>query len=177
MRFQTLVGLWLAISIAPPAAAEDNAAKLIAEGNAWSVTEQKSPLDDSPGVTAILLDPQSNNALAIRCREGETFMGVISEKYVGSSDVAIQYRLNKAEPSGKLGKPFITSTGKAVSFGLLGIALFSALHDDDTLFVRIYSSAGHIVDSTFSLNRVEAVREKVLSACPIKPSKPNLNAK
>src|SRR5262249_23085235 len=50
----------------------------------WSITESKSPLDDSPEVSAILQDTNGSGVLMLRCKEKSTDAAFKPATFLGS---------------------------------------------------------------------------------------------
>jgi len=130
----------------------------------WTVTESKSPIDDSPQVTAILAAIGSDAQLVLRCKERDTdvmFGGPLT--YLGSGQsIKVLVRIDDAKPIETMWLP---STGGQAVFAPSAIQFIRALSDKGKLFVRAFGYGGKTVDGEFQLGNVSDVRQKIALAC------------
>lgn len=148
-----------AIAIAEtPAIAQDS-------GGAWSIDEGKSPLDDSPTITAALAaQPPSKLLMVIRCREARTELLVSAD---GPMDFAqqlpVNYRFGQAPA---VQANWATSTnGRAVfSPPVSTISTIRSIPVEGRMFFRVRGQiAQH--EGTFDTRGIEEVRRRVSAAC------------
>ena len=131
---------------------------------AWRIEEQKSPIDDSPEVTAILKATEGDAFLVARCKERKTeLLFNHPEFFIGLSRVIkVVLRINDA--------PAVTetwstsSTGRA-AFSQSAIKTLMLLHDNSRLFVRVFNFQGVQNDATFDLGTISEMREKISQTC------------
>lgn len=127
----------------------------------WSITESKSPLDDSPEVTASLPDDQT--LLALRCKEHQTEVIFAARgTYLGSQPIKMLIRVNGGTVIKTLWEQ---ATDGQAAFAPSAIAFIRALPQNGTLFLRATAYGGNTVDGDFHLGDVESVRAKIEAAC------------
>ena len=141
-----------------PAATEDSAA-------AWSITEGKSPLDDSPSVTAALAaQPPSKLLMIVRCRESRTELLVSADGPIDfTQQLAVSYRLGQAPA---VQANWGTSTnGRAVfSPPAATISTIRSIPENGRVFFRVRGQiAQH--EGTFNTAGIDEVRRRVSIAC------------
>jgi hypothetical protein len=135
---------------------------------AWSIEESKSPIDDSPQVTATLFaegsNPPAMTGLTLRCKERNT--EVIFGKhfaFLGSADaIKVLIRINDGKPIETSWHP---STNGQGAFAPAAVQFIRALPDNGKLFIRATGFGGTSVDGDFNLGNVSEVREKIAAAC------------
>lgn len=130
----------------------------------WTITEDKSPIDDSPQVMGILEAVGARDTgLLLRCREKHTeaaFAG--GSTYLGSEANKVVVRINEGKPIETRWSP--SSDGRAV-FAPSAIQFIRSLPDNGKLFVRAFGYGGRTADGEFKLGNVSEVREKIAQAC------------
>jgi hypothetical protein len=132
---------------------------------AWKIEDSKSPLDDSPQVTAILeATNDRNTGIVLRCKEKKTEV-VFSKafSYLGTTNrIKVLVRIN----NGKLIETrWSPSTNGTAAFAPSAIQFIRALPDHGELFIRAYGYSGNNQDGEFKLGKVSEVREKIAQAC------------
>lgn len=140
------------------------------EAGGWYVTEEKSAIDDSPKVTAILapLDGGGNvvtpTGLVVRCVENTTSVIISTENFAFGEDygrVTTRFDSGPAETT----RWEISSNGR--SFGLWegakAIPFLKKLRDANKLAVRVV--ANQQSDMTFDLTGGASVVDKIAAAC------------
>ena len=143
----------------------------------WEITDSKSPIDDSPQVSATLTAKGSSGGLGLntivlmlRCREKTTdaaFGG--SSTYLGSEPIKVIVRIGGAKPIEAMWPA--AQNGRA-AFAPNAIAFIRALPDNEKLFVRAFGYGGKSLDGEFNLGGVSEVREKIARACNWPAPKP-----
>jgi hypothetical protein len=128
----------------------------------WSIKQNKSPVDDSPQISASLTVKEV--ALTLRCREKQTdalFGGPFT--FFGSSKaIKVLVRINEGKPVETNWSP--STSGTAV-FAPSAIQLIRALPENGKLFIRAVKFDGSPVDGEFSLGNVSQVRDQIATAC------------
>jgi hypothetical protein len=145
---------------------------------AWEITENKSPIDDSPQVTATLLPPGSDTSvdlfsaavLILRCKEKETdAMFKKLGSYLGSHDkIRVLVRIGDGKPIETMWTP---STDGGAAFAPSAIQFIRALPDRGKLFIRAFGYRGP-ADGEFDLANVSDARERIAKACKWDAIKP-----
>lgn len=143
---------------AAPAAVEPQAAR------EWKIEESKSPLDDSPQVTASILNEGDKVALVLRCREHKTdVMAGSPFTYLGSNKpIRVIVRINDGKPIETAWSPSTTGTA---AFAPSPVQFIQALPNGGHLFLRLFGFDGRQADGEFALANVAAVRDKIAAAC------------
>jgi hypothetical protein len=162
-------------------AIKDNAARLkcydnlpatggpAAAASPWSITQSKSPLDDSDQVAGLLVATDGEGSLLVRCRETITGAAVspkleeIASSWFGS--IRVVYRVNDDKPVETNWKR--STTGKAAFAPGVpdAIEFIRSLRDDGKLFVRVIESGGRRHDTFFNLGNVSEIRNRIAVAC------------
>ena len=137
----------------------------------WKVEESKSPVDDSPQVTAMLHADGSTERvgltpptlLVLRCEEKKTeayFAKAFT--YLGTDQIKVLVRINDGKPIETQWHP--ASNGQGV-FAPAAVQFISALPDNGKLFIRVTGFGGRQEDATFSLANVSEIRDKIAAVC------------
>lgn len=127
----------------------------------WAVEENKSPVDDSPQVTATLFNP-NRAGLTLRCKDHKTeALFAKLGSYLGDS-VKVLVRINDAKP---IEAQWLSSVGGQAAFAPAAIQFIRSLPDNSKLFIRATGWAGGTADAEFMLGNVSEVREKIATAC------------
>ena len=130
----------------------------------WDVKREKSPLDDSPQVTALLPAADKGGVLILRCRENRTdVMFVPYRGFLGTRDrVSVTYRVDAEKAVAASWGP---STDGSMAFAPNAIRFIRALADDGKLFVRAIGYRGQAYNASFHLGQLSAVRDEIAAAC------------
>jgi len=131
----------------------------------WSVTESKSPLDDSPEVLAVLAASEGAGSLVLRCKEkkSEAMFSPGRFSFLGSSEqIKVLARIDEGKLIQTRWSPSTSGNG---AFAPSPIQFMRSLPDDGKLFLRAFSYNGTPSDSTFALGKVSSVRDKIGAAC------------
>jgi hypothetical protein len=141
----------------------DSKPAVSADPPAWTVTENKSPVDDSPQVEAVMTAPGNEVALALRCREKHTDAIFGTRSFLGSrTPIKVLVRIGDAKPIETNWQP--SEDGRAV-FAPAPVAFMKALPDNTKLFIRATGYGGKILDGEFNTSDVSAIRERISKAC------------
>ncbi|NUU40364.1 type VI secretion system-associated protein TagO [Tardiphaga robiniae] len=129
----------------------------------WSITDSKSPVDDSPQITAIIEGENKDEGLILRCMERKIEAAVAPGAYFFASERAqVLIRINDLPPSTSTWS--VSSNNKAV-FAPSAEDFIKLLPDDGKLFVRVTGFQGKQTDATFNLVKVSAARDRIVAAC------------
>lgn len=130
----------------------------------WEVIENRSAIDDSRLVTAMLPADQSRDtALILRCKEHETeaffFKGTT---YFGIGKVRVFIRFGREKP--------IVATWNIASTGAAAVvpnplSFIKRLQNNGILAIRAIKADNSPIEGLFNLGDVEPVREKLAQAC------------
>ena len=139
----------------------------------WTFTEDKSPIDDSPQISATLIGEKLSSKLIARCEERKTELAIVPKDYLGGVADGIKVLLRIADA------PAVTeiwnaSSSRRGAFSPSPVALLTVLPDNAALFVRLtgYNNEQH--DAKFALGPVSEVRQKISHTC--KWTDPKLSA-
>ncbi len=148
----------------------------------WQIEESKSPIDDSPQVTAMLPSTDGAGLLVLRCKEHSTEAAIAPKGLYASKTGDILLRLNDQEA---VTATWTASDNNQALFAPNGRAFVTMLPDGGTLFARATGWRGQrALDATFSLGTVSVAREKIKEACKwtdgansaIQPAAPTISA-
>ena len=138
---------------------------------AWDVTEERSPVDDSPTVILSLgsnkptqnrFGSDTSNRLIIRCREHRTDVYIATDEFLGSEGSRVITRIDdRASQSNTWSH---STDGKAV-FAPNPIPLAQTLATSQMLFARISDFNGTAYDVEFKLVGLVGLLPKVAQAC------------
>lgn len=144
---------------------EDKATEHTPKPGAWRIEDQKSPIDDSPEVTAVLFAIDGGAFLVARCKEKKTELILRpSSFFIGStsSGVKMVLRVNDAPA---VTESWSSSTNGQAAFSRSAIQTLKLLPENGRLFVRAFDFQGSQNDATFDLGAVSEVREKFRETC------------
>jgi Protein of unknown function (DUF2939) len=136
----------------------------------WRISEDKSPIDDSPQIRAMLspvgkhgLFELENIALMLRCKEKKTeVVFATTGIFLGSRDeVKVLLRINDGKPIETSWSPSTSGDG---AFAPSPVQFIRALPDDGKLFIRAYGYRKN-VDAEFHLGAASEIRAKIAQAC------------
>jgi hypothetical protein len=157
LRLKCFDGLFAA---KPDASNESAATK---EPPTWEINETKSPLDDSPEISATL-KADDNIGLILRCKEKKTeaiFGGLFT--FLGSNEsIKMFVRIGDGKLMETSWHP--SSNGRG-AFAPNATQFIQALPQNGKLFLRARSYSGENIDGEFTLGEVAAVRDKIAVAC------------
>ncbi|MGX9424035.1 MULTISPECIES: type VI secretion system-associated protein TagO [Bradyrhizobium] len=150
----------------------------------WAVEEDRSPIDDSPQVSAAIRGEPAGALLVLRCKERKTEAAFLpSDTFITDSGdgVPVLMRLNDEQP---LSTMWHKSTSGQAVFVPAPVAFIRLLTDGGKLFIRATGFRGRQSDGLFQLADVSSVRTKIEEACnwstpknDRSASKPTANAK
>lgn len=131
---------------------------------AWTITEDKSPIDDTPNVIGVLRASDSNGAfMAIRCKEHQTEVYFGFPSYLGSSRmIRVIYRINDTKA---IETRWSSSSDGRATFVVGAIPFIRKIEKDSTIFVRAFDFQGSQSEATFKVGDVGDLRSKVALLC------------
>lgn len=132
----------------------------------WVINEERSPLDDSPGVTASLVTSTggTNLIFAVRCKEGRTEAFVTADQILGfSQTLEVQYRMGQTSPARANWNASTTGRGAFAPRGAV-ISLVRSIPSDGTMFFRVRGQTS-LAEASFVTRGVDEVRRKIAAAC------------
>lgn len=153
----------LAVTPAPEPAPVATPPAAAAKATAWTITEDRSPIDDSAQFQADLLSTNAKNLLAVRCKERKLEVAIGTDNYLGSQHIKVLIRINNQKPS-EANWPAST-TGRAV-FVPAAEPFIRGIPDEGKLWIRMTDFRGANYDATFEIGSFSAIRDKVLATCP-----------
>jgi hypothetical protein len=141
----------------------------------WIVSETTSPVDYSPIVTAATLS-RSNakdapTALSIRCRGQRTDLLVSTEGSWQASprnELQIDYRIND-QPAIRT-RWAASADGRAATFKDDAVRFLRSLPDGGKISLAVSNRQGAGDEATFQLSGLEAIRQKIATACKWAPA-------
>jgi hypothetical protein len=130
---------------------------------AWIITDEKSPLDDSPLVSAALPSSDDRSHLLMRCKDRKTQVAVSSTGFINCGpNVRVIYRMNQEQP---VETPWRSHPSCYLALAPTPIPFIRALADDGKVFLRMYDNHDAPNDALFSLGNVSKIRSRLAEAC------------
>ena len=130
---------------------------------AWTITDEKSPLDDSPLVSAALASSDGRSHLLMRCKDRKTELAVSMTGFIKcGADVRVTYRIDQEQA---VETPWRSHPSCYLALSPTPIAFIRALADGGKVFVRMYDNHNAPNDALFSLGNVSKIRSRLAEAC------------
>ena len=130
---------------------------------AWIITDEKSPLDDSPLVSAALPSSDDRSHLLMRCKDRKSQIAVSSTGFINCGpNVRVIYRMNQEQP---VETPWRSHQSCYLALAPTPIPFIGALADHGKVFVRMYDNHDAPYDALFSLGNVSKIRSRLAEAC------------
>jgi hypothetical protein len=130
---------------------------------AWEVTDQRSPLDDSPLVNATMPSADGRANLLLRCKDRKTDVAVGIRGFTKcGGDVRVIYRLDQ-NPS--TDAPWMSSSTCYLAIAPQPIPFLRALNDESKVYFRLYDHNGATHDAEFNVGKVSEIRTRLAEAC------------
>ena len=127
------------------------------------ITDEKSPLDDSPLVSAALPSSDDRSHLLMRCKDRKTQVAVSSTGFINCGpNVRVIYRMNQEQP---VETPWRSHPSCYLALAPTPIPFIRALADDGKVFLRMYDNHDAPNDALFSLGNVSKIRSRLAEAC------------
>ena len=155
----------------------------------WEVRDEKSPLDDSPLVSASLRSSDDKASLLMRCKDHKTEVAVNKWGFVKcGSDVRVIYRVDQEQA---IETPWNSHSSCVLAIAPSPTPFIRALTDQGKIYFRLFDHHGAPHDALFNLGKVSEVRSRLAEACdwdgapkatgnpvpkaaaPVSPSPPN----
>ena len=140
----------------------------------WLVSETTSPVDYTPLLTAMTRLPTSEkhapNTLAIRCRGGHTELLVRTGgtwRVSRAREVQVEYQIND-QPAVRLAWA-ASADGKTAIYKEDPVGLLQSLPEGARLKINVLDGPDPSHEATFPLAGLDAVREKIATACKWPP--------
>jgi hypothetical protein len=146
-----------------------NAAGRPAESNkeradgVWEVRDEKSPLDDSPLLTASLRSTDNRSSLLMRCKDRKTEVAVTKWGFVKcGTGVRVIYRVNQDQA---VDVPWVSHSSCVLAISPSPIPFIQALTDEGKVYFRMFDHHDAPHDALFNLGKVSEVRSRLAEAC------------
>ena len=132
-------------------------------GVPWLITDEKSPLDDSPLVSAALASSDGRSHLLMRCKDRKTEAAISIRGFIKCGpDVRVIYRVDQSEATEI---PWTAHSTCYLALAPSPIPFIRSLTDDGKIYVRMFDHHGAPHDALFNLGKVSAVRTRLAQAC------------
>jgi Type VI secretion system VasI, EvfG, VC_A0118 len=132
-------------------------------GADWLITDEKSPLDDSPLVSAALTSSDSRSHLLMRCKDRKTEVAVSIRGFIKCGpDVRVVYRVDQGQATET---PWNAHSTCYLALAPSPIPFIRALADDGKIYVRMFDHHGTPHDALFNLGKISEVRSRLAQAC------------
>jgi hypothetical protein len=132
-------------------------------GTGWIVNDEKSPLDDSPLVSAALESSDGKAHLLMRCKDRKTELAVSIRGFIKcGTDIPVTYRIDQAQAT--------ETSWHAHSSCYLAVApspipLIRAFADQGKVYFRMFDHHNAAYDALFNLGKVSEIRSRLAEAC------------
>lgn len=163
-------------------ATKDKAAESEPVSDKWTLTEDRSPIDDSPQILAVLKSTEASAYLALRCRERKTEAQIIPVSFFATDVGNYSSVLVRIDDGPAASSNWYQATSGGSVFSPNAIQFIRLLPDGGKLFVRVNGMSGRQLDATFKLIDISTVKTKIEETCnwstpkaaklpaPLKPS-------
>jgi len=132
-------------------------------GAPWLITDEKSPLDDSPLVSAALTSSDGRSHLLMRCKDRKTEVAVSIRGFIKCGpDVRVIYRVDQSEATEI---PWNAHSTCYLALAPSPIPFIRSLTDDGKIYVRMFDHHGAPHDALFNLGKVSEIRSRLAQAC------------
>lgn len=129
----------------------------------WMVRDSRSPIDDSAQYDGTLLAQQGEGMLMLRCRERKTEAAYSAGRFLTiRANVPVIYRIDDQKP---IESRWPASTDGKAAFVPNAVQFTRSLPNGGKLFIRATTHSGDQYDSTFILNDLDEVRDRIAEAC------------
>ncbi len=130
---------------------------------AWEVRDEKSPLDDSPLVSASLRSSDGKASLLMRCKDRKTEVAVTKWGFIKcGTDVRVIYRVDQDQATDT---PWNSHSSCVLAIAPSPIPFIRALTDQGKVYFRIFDHHGAPYDALFNLGKISEVRSRLAEAC------------
>jgi hypothetical protein len=129
----------------------------------WEVRDEKSPLDDSPLVSASLRSSDDKAHLLMRCKDRKTEVAVNKFGFVKcGTDIRVIYRVDQEQATDV---PWNAHSSCVLAIAPSPIPFIRALADQGKVYFRMFDHHGAAHDALFNLGRISEVRSRLAEAC------------
>jgi hypothetical protein len=152
-----------ALTTSPPNAAGRTAESKERTDGVWEVRDEKSPLDDSPMVTASLRSTDNRSSLSMRCKDRKIEAAVTKWGFVKcGAGVRVIYRINQEQA---VDVPWVSHSSCVLAISPSPIPFIQSLTDQGKVYFRLFDHHDAPQDALFNLGKVSEVRSHLLEAC------------
>ena len=132
-------------------------------GTAWIVNDEKSPLDDSPLVSAALESSDGKAHLLMRCKDRKTELAVSIRGFIKcGTDIPVTYRIDQAQATEA---PWHAHSSCYLAVAPSPIPLIRAFADQGKIYFRMFDHHNAAYDALFNLGKVSEIRSRLAEAC------------
>jgi len=129
----------------------------------WEIRDEKSPLDDSPLVSASLQSTDGKAYLLMRCKDRKTEVAVNKWGFIKcGTDVRVIYRIDQ-DPA--VEGPWNSHSSCYLALAPSPIPFIRALRDQGKVYFRMWDHHDAPHDALFNLGKVSQVRSRLAEAC------------
>ena len=158
-RLKCYDGLDTSSSSAAPTQAES---KQGTDG-AWEVRDEKSPLDDTPVVSAQLPSSDGKAYLLMRCKDRKTEVAVNKWGFIKcGADVRVVYRVDQAQA---VETPWNSHSSCVLAIARSPIPFIRTLSDGGKVYFRMWDHHDVAHDALFNVGKISEIRSRLAQAC------------
>jgi hypothetical protein len=127
------------------------------------VNDEKSPLDDSPLVSAALPSSDGKGHLLMRCKDRKTELAVSIRGFIKcGTDIPVTYRIDQAQATEA---PWHAHSSCYLAVAPSPIPLIRAFADQGKVYFRMFDHHGAAYDALFNLGKISEIRSRLAEAC------------
>ena len=132
-------------------------------GTGWIVNDEKSPLDDSPLVSAALESSDGKAHLLMRCKDRKTELAISIRGFIKcGTDIPVTYRIDQAQATEA---PWHAHSSCYLAVAPSPIPLIRSFADQGKIYFRMFDHHNAAYDALFNLGKVSEIRSRLAEAC------------
>jgi Type VI secretion system VasI, EvfG, VC_A0118 len=133
-----------------------------AEGT-WEIRDEKSPLDDSPLVSASLTSADGKAYLLMRCKDRKTEVGVNKFGFIKcGAGVRVIYRIDQGQA---VETPWNSHPSCYLALSPSPIPFIRSLTDQGKVYFRMWDHHDAPHDALFNVGKISELRSRLAEAC------------
>src|ERR1700730_13488851 len=132
-------------------------------GTGWIVNDEKSPLDDSPLVSAALEASDGKATLLMRCKDRKTELAISIRGFIKcGTDIPVTYRIDQAQATEE---PWHAHSSCYLAVAPSPIPLIRAFAAQGKIDFCMFDVPHAAYDALFNLGKVPEIRSRLAEAC------------
>ncbi|HEY2184164.1 MAG TPA: type VI secretion system-associated protein TagO [Xanthobacteraceae bacterium] len=129
----------------------------------WELRDEKSPLDDSPVVSAQLPSTDGKAYLLMRCKDRKTEVAVNKWGFIKcGAGVRVTYRIDQGQA---VDSPWNSHSSCYLALAPSPIPFIQALTDQGKVYFRMWDHHDAPHDASFNVGKISEIRSRLAEAC------------